>query len=40
MFNTCSSSKKNPSARCAETANICKDAEVFGTETVSLNHIL
>jgi hypothetical protein len=40
IFGVCSSSKSCP-AGCASAANVvCKDVDVFGIETVSLNHIL
>jgi hypothetical protein len=41
MFNVCCSSKNCPSARCVSAANVvCRDIDVFGTKTASLNHIL
>jgi hypothetical protein len=40
LFDVCSSGKNCPSARCASAANaVCRDADVFGTKTVSLSHI-
>jgi hypothetical protein len=41
MFSACSSSKNCLSARCPSAANIfCRDVNVFGTKSVSLNHML
>jgi hypothetical protein len=41
MFNFSPSLKNCPSARCASAANVlCRDFDVFKTNTVSLSHIL
>jgi hypothetical protein len=38
LFNVCSSTKNCPSARCAAAANVvCREVDVFGTGTFSLN---
>jgi hypothetical protein len=39
-INVCCSSKNCLSAICASAAVVCRDIDVFGTKTVSLNHIL
>jgi hypothetical protein len=40
MSNLCSSSKNCLSARCASDTNAIFRDDVFGSKTVSLNHIL
>jgi hypothetical protein len=41
VFDVCCSIKNYPPVRCASAANvICRDVDIFGTKTVSLNHIL
>lgn len=41
LLNVCSSSKRCTSAGCASAANVvCKGVNIFGTKTVSVNHIL
>jgi hypothetical protein len=41
LFNVCYSSKYCASVRCASGANVvCRDADVFGAQTVFLNDIL
>jgi hypothetical protein len=41
MFNIYSSSKYCPSVRCASAAEVVyRDVFIFGTKTVSLNHVL
>jgi hypothetical protein len=41
LFSVCSSSKNCPFARCSSASNLlCMDGDVFGTKSVSLNHIL
>jgi hypothetical protein len=40
IFNVCSSSKYCPSARCDSAANVCRDADIFGTKTIAPNHVL
>jgi hypothetical protein len=41
LLNVRSSSKYCPSARCTSAANVvCREADEFGSKTVSLNHIL
>jgi hypothetical protein len=40
LFSVCSSSKNSLSTRCSSADNIlCRNDNVFGTETVSINHI-
>jgi hypothetical protein len=41
LFNVSSSCKNCLSARCATVANVvCRDVDVFGVNTLLLNHIL
>jgi hypothetical protein len=41
LFNVCSSIKNCSFARCASAANVvCRDVDLFGGTSVSLNHVL
>jgi hypothetical protein len=41
VFKLCSCSKNCPSARYTSAANVvCRDVDVFGTKTLSLQHVL
>jgi hypothetical protein len=40
VFNACSSTKSCPARHAAAAEVICKDVDVFGIQTVSLNYIL